>query len=307
VWVGADKSGAQALHAGELSAAGEPKDDGVIVAADPSAPKSPDDSDDTPPSPTLTPVAAVGAGDVRVIVTQAVSGGYAALISRDGGKTWPKEALAIADGSPGAKLQFFGERGRIDVEWNDGQTLWHLPLDPGKIGAGAPDKEMLGMLDPSESIVSCLAPNMLWLVAGEALVRVPLAGGAADRMELKRFDGDLTCDDEKLAVPIIQVDTTTVASCTTKVPCVSVMKVPVPPGGSLAARATAKHGVIAIEQVDDYLVRWSAIADGAQPAGVVIASGAGEDHLHDVIEWDGKVYAIMTSTERARIVELPLR
>lgn len=302
-WFVTPDKGPGMIRAAELDAAGEPKDDGVVVSAHvPAKPvATADGATAMDEGLDITLIGALGAGADRGVAWTDHGEAHLA-VSHDGGKVWSEATLpAGPDGTFGdLDNRNVSALGRLDytVRASDVDRLW-IPIDPAHLEPPA-----LPLHIPTELVAGpCVAKDAVWWNTMDGVVRVH--GGQIEKVSRDGFEGrDPVCNDGLLAGAIHgDGGFELIEACASDAGCTNQFAVPASYAAELRVVVTAKQGVIAVQQLDGFLIRWRKGDNGAA-ATALARTGAGDD-LQAVVEWDGKLYAVLVNQERAHVVALP--
>jgi hypothetical protein len=301
VWTEApsEKSGEIVLRAGVLGDAGEPLDQGAEVAR--LKPRSLEE-------PLEVRVAgAVGAGARRAIVwhlSSELGAEWRLTLSQDGGKTWADERMRIphADVVEGLRVDNHAEHGRIDVVWNAQGTWFWLPIAEPTL-ASLSSTSLGSGLDRGPR--ACVASGAIWWLAGNGVRRSTPDGLPPKDVDPRPLDADVVhCSADRVAGVTYEDDARLIVSCAEESACVPALRVPLPPRAQLAVSVGPKLGVAAVVEIDGYLVLWQPGDKAPVGKSEVKMKLPAETSLRELVEWDGKLFVVLTGSGKTRLVAL---
>lgn len=255
----------------------------------------------------ITPYYAVGKAQKRVIVYEReFENGIAEVwlqVSHDRGRTWRRSVYIPYAGSRISSHPSWA-LGQIHLTWDYTGRLHWLPVGEATLGSLMKERTLRKTRQRTVATEACFGKSRVWFIAGRGVIRVEQDDESPPQIlswEIPAGD-HYYCDDDRLASVVNERDQVIIHDCGAG-GCRKPWRLSRRGSSFTAAAYTASRGLVAATWVEDHLLVFERTEEGESIPRV--AFRADEAHLAALLDWGGKLYAMLRTPAKTRLVPIP--
>lgn len=255
----------------------------------------------------ITPYYAVGKADKRVIVYEReFENGIAEVwlqVSHDRGRTWRRSVYIPYAGSRISSHPSWA-LAQVHLTWDYTGRLHWLPVGETTLGSLMKERTLRKTRQRTVATEACFGKSRVWFIAGRGVIRVEQDDKSPPQIlswEVPAGD-HYYCDDDRLAAVVHERDQVVIHDCGAG-GCRKPWRLARRGDSFTTATYTGSRGLVAAAWVEDHLLVFERTEEGETIPRVAFRGD--ETHLAALVDWGGRLYAMLRTPAKTRLVEIP--